>query len=103
MLEGLWVGSVAVGYTLHVLYSLSITTMLYLPPQTIQTWYLVSNVLQTPVSNIIATRNGIKPLDDMMAVVSERKIAVVGKEECYRGTRRYITVSRPRSRAEGRL
>ena len=59
--------------------------------------------MQTPVSSIIATRNGMKPLVDMMAVVFERKIAVVGKEECYRGTRRYITVSRPRFRAEGRL
>ena len=101
MLEGLWVGSVAVGHTLHVLYISSIITVLYFPTQATHTWYLVSNVLQTPVSNIIATRNGIKPLDDMMAVVSERKIAVVGKEECYRGTRRYITVSRPRFKQRG--
>jgi hypothetical protein len=31
------------------------------------TWYLVSRVLQTPVNSIIATRNGMKPLVDMMA------------------------------------
>jgi len=45
------------------------TNVLYFPTQTTHTWYLVSNVLQTPVSNIIATRNGMKPLVDMMAVI----------------------------------
>ena len=32
---------------------------------------MVSNVLHTPVNNIIATKNGIKPLVDMMAVLLE--------------------------------
>jgi hypothetical protein len=48
--------------------------------QTTRTWYLVSNVLQTPVSNIIATRNGMNPLVDMMAVVVERKIVVLDRK-----------------------
>ena len=59
------------------------TNVLYFPTQTTHTWYLVSNVLQTPVNNIIATRNGMNPLVDMMAVLFERKIAVIGKEEYY--------------------
>jgi hypothetical protein len=33
------------------------------------TWYFVSRVLQTPVNSIIATRNGMKPLVDMMAAL----------------------------------
>lgn len=32
------------------------------------TWYLVSNVLQTPVSSIIATRNGTAALTAMISV-----------------------------------
>jgi len=72
---------------------ISLMTILCFATQATRTWYLVSNVLQTPVSNIIATRNGMNPLVDMMAVVSERKIAVIGKEECYRGTRRYISLA----------
>ena len=32
------------------------------------TWYLVKSVLHTPVSSIIATRNGIAPLEAMVSV-----------------------------------
>jgi hypothetical protein len=92
LLEGLWVGSVAVGYTLHVLRRSSVA-ILYFPYWRTRTWYLVSNVLQTPVSNIIATRNGMKPLVDMMAVDFEGRTAPVGKGEFYRGARRYMLLS----------
>jgi hypothetical protein len=68
LLEGLGVGGVAVGYALHVLGMLSMAVMYVMSWRT-RTWYLVSNVLQTPVSSIIATRNGMKPLVDMMAIV----------------------------------
>jgi hypothetical protein len=44
----------------------------------------------------------MKPLVDMMAVVVGRKMAVIGKEECYRGTRRYISLALV-SKAEGRM
>ena len=57
------------------------------------TWYLVSKVLQTPVNSIIATRNGMKPLVDMMAIVLEG-VKPVGMENLFpRCSLAYITLS----------
>lgn len=36
-----------------------------------RTWYLVSRVLQTPVTSIMPTRNGIIALEDMAAVMAD--------------------------------
>jgi hypothetical protein len=72
---------------------ISSVAILCFSSQITRTWYLVSNVLQTPVSNIIATRNGMNPLVDMMAAVFETKDSCCRQEECYRGTRRYISLA----------
>jgi len=47
-----------------------------------QTWYLVRRVLQQPVSSIMATKNGIRALSDILKMAVSQSNDLMGLDTC---------------------